>query len=143
MTEIPELSVDDERPIVMVDDNYGDLKLAEICLERSVLRNPWLPFTGGPDFLAYLEEVEAGRALMPALVLLDINMPLMPGIEVLRRVRAREFFSSMPLFCMLTSSSDPVDRQRAEKVGASGFGIKPDDPDEFVAFFDAMANRGA
>jgi len=143
MTEFPGVAVDDQRPIVMVDDNLGDLRIAEICLDRSVLPNPWLPFTGGPDFLAYLSEVERGVALMPALVLLDINMPLMPGLEVLRRVRANDFFSDMPLFCMLTSSSDPVDRERAEGFGASGFTIKPDDPNDLIAFFDAMADRGA
>lgn len=76
---------------------------------------------------------------MPALVLLDINMPRMTGPEVLERVRTIPYFSDLPVFCMLTSSTDPADRARVERLGASGFVVKPNQPDDYVEFFDALA----
>ena len=76
---------------------------------------------------------------MPALVLLDINMPRMTGPEALERVRAIPYFAELPVFCMLTSSTDPADRARVERLGASGFVVKPDLPDDYVAFFDTLA----
>lgn len=124
--------------IVMVDDNEADLMLVRICLGRSRLSNPWLGFTSGPDFLAYLDEVSRGEQPMPALVLLDINMPEMSGFEVLAQTRGRSEFDTLPVFCMLTSSSDPRDRSKALEVGASGFVTKPSSVAAFVAFLDGL-----
>ncbi len=124
--------------VVMVDDNDADLYIAERCFKKSRLTNPWLSFTNGPDFLRYLGDVKRGDAPMPALVLLDINMPGMSGFEVLAETRDDPFFTDLPVFCMLTSSSDPRDEQRAKELGASGFVTKPGDPANFVAFFDQL-----
>jgi CheY-like chemotaxis protein len=126
-------------PVIMVDDNEGDLTIARTCFRRSVLVNPWISFTSGPAFLDHLEEVRARRAPMPALVLLDINMPELSGLEVLARVRSTPFFKDLPLFCMLTSSTDPHDRARAKELGCSGFVVKPEEPEDYVAFFDTLA----
>jgi len=122
----------------MVDDNPGDAELARICCERSSVRNPWLWFDHGSAFLEYLDRVRSGAEPMPALVLLDINMPVMTGLEVLERVRADECFRELPVFCMLTSSADSKDRSTAERLGASGFVTKPDRIADYVAFFDSL-----
>lgn len=124
----------------MVDDNDGDRLIARTCFLRSKLTNPWVGFAGGPPFLAHLERVRVGSEPMPALVLLDINMPRMSGLEVLERVRADPEFADLPLFCMLTSSTDPSDRRRANQLGASGFVVKPDRPQDYIDFFDAFAS---
>lgn len=123
----------------MVDDNHGDLFIARTCFKRSKLRNPWISLNSGAALLEHLDGVRAGEATMPALVLLDINMPRMTGPEALERVRAIPFFADLPVFCMLTSSTDPAERARAEQLGASGFVVKPDRPDDYVAFFDSLA----
>jgi CheY-like chemotaxis protein len=116
--------------------------IARTCFERSMLPNPWLPFTGARAFLQHLEEVRNWRAAMPALVLLDISMPEMSGLQLLERVRAIPFFADLPLSCMLTSSTDPADRARAEDLGVSGFVVKPQRPEDYVAFFNGFAARG-
>ena len=137
----PEFEIHSDGPVVMVDDNDGDQLIARTCFERSRLTNPWLWFPGGPPFLAHLETVRREDARMPALVLLDINMPRMSGLEVLEHVRAIPYFVDLPLFCMLTSSTDPSDRRRAAALGASGFVVKPDRPQDYVDFFNAFAPR--
>lgn len=125
--------------VVMVDDNPGDIQLAQECFELSVLTNPWLAFNGGQQLIGYLGTVKANAAPMPALVLLDINMPRMSGHDVLRAVRADPYFERLPIFCVLTSSSDPNDKREAEALGASGFVVKPDSHVDYVAFFNALA----
>lgn len=75
---------------------------------------------------------------MPALVLLDLNMPGMNGLDVLEATRKQPEFAELPVFCMLTSSSDPNDRQRAERAGVSGFFTKPDDLQAYIEFFNSF-----
>jgi CheY-like chemotaxis protein len=127
-----------ESHVVMVDDNPGDVVFARECFVLSGVENPWLSLGGGAELLALLAAVKAGDETMPALVLLDINMPRMSGHEVLERVRDDSFFEQLPIFCMLTSSSDPRDRERAIACGASGFLVKPDNPADYVAFFQSL-----
>ena len=127
-------------PVVMVDDNQGDLYFVEQCYESAKHEpHPWLSFTRGPDFLALLERVKHEQAPMPALVMLDLNMPGMTGLEILQTVRADPHFQQLPVFCVLTSSTDPRDRQRAERLGVSGFFTKADNMEDYIAFFESLS----
>ena len=123
----------------MVDDNAGDIVLARRCFDASRLRNPWLSFTSGKQLLDYLKTVKGGTSPMPAIVLLDLNMPVMNGFEVLATVRGDEFFRTLPIFCMLTSSSNPMEMERAQKLGASGFVTKPGNMNNYIEFFNSLA----
>ena len=132
------LKLANDGPLVMVDDNAGDLFFVERCYEASRVPNPWLAFRRGSDFLAMLEQVKAGHSPMPALVLLDLNMPGMNGLDVLSTVRADSAFEQLPLFCVLTSSRDPRDEERAKRLGVSAFFTKASHMDEYTAFFNAL-----
>jgi len=125
-------------PVVMVDDNAGDLFFVERCYLASNLGNPWLPFSRGTDFLDHLERAKSGQAPIPALVLLDLNMPGMTGLEILQTTRADPFFAEVPIFVVLTSSTDPRDKRRAEDLGVDGFYTKTSNLDQYIAFFNAM-----
>jgi CheY-like chemotaxis protein len=76
---------------------------------------------------------------MPAVVLLDINMPGLDGFEVLQRIREREAFAQLPVIMMLTNSDNPRDIERAAELGANGFQTKPATMKEYVRFFDSLA----
>ena len=125
-------------PVAMVDDNPGDRVLAKLCFDRSRLAGDWGEFSGGRSFLDHLEAARRDEAAIPRLVLLDINMPDMTGFEVLEAVRADPFFDEVPIICMLTSTADPRDHERAKASGASGFFTKPHDIDDYVRFFDSI-----
>lgn len=132
------IKLSSDGPVVMVDDNGGDLFFVERCFGASKVKNPWLSFRRGPEFLAMLEQVKAGQKPMPALVLLDLNMPGMNGLDVLSSVRADDYFDTMPIFCVLTSSRDPRDAERARHLQVSGVFTKASSMEEYIAFFDQL-----
>lgn len=132
------LKLPNDGHVAMVDDNAGDVFFVHSCYVASKLKHPWLSFSRGADFLEHLKLVRDGLAPMPALVLLDVNMPGMTGIEVLQATREDLFFADMPIFCILTSSSDPRDAQLAKQLGASGFCTKASSVAEYIAFFDSL-----
>jgi two-component system response regulator len=125
--------------IVMVDDNPGDLFFVRQCLSASKLKNAWMSFNNGPEFLSYLERVKTGVDPMPALVLLDINMPYMTGLEILRTTRTDPAFGQLPVIVVLSSSNDPRDVARASELGATGFRTKASSLEEYVAFFNELS----
>jgi len=117
-----------------------DLEVARSCYRYSRLDSVLIAFESGSELLAYLDAVEEGGQEMPSLVLLDINMPGMDGFEVLRHIRARKRFRKVPIVVMLTDSDDPRDVERAYEHGASGYQVKPMRVQEYVAFFDSLAD---
>lgn len=124
--------------IIMMDDSETDLHLAERCYRRSKLENPWLGFCEQEELFDYLEAVKEGREAMPALVLLDINMPDLNGFEMIERIRKDAFFAELPMFLMFTHSDRSSDRERASAAGASGYWVKPADLEEYVELFDRL-----
>lgn len=126
-------------PVVMVDDSHDDILIARRCYRRAGVKNEFLAFEGGQDLLDYLDRVDAGDAEMPALVLLDINMPDLNGFDVLSRIRAHESFRQLPVIMMLTNSDDPADVRRAKENGASGLQVKPVRVKDYVDFFAGLS----
>lgn len=82
----------------------------------------------GVDALAQLATIKPG----PALIVLDVNMPNMGGIEFLQSLRSREAFSSLPVV-MLTTEGQPRLMQEAKALGAKGWIVKPFRPEMLVA----------
>ncbi len=128
----------DHDPVVMVDDSETDLDIAQRVYGRSKLENPFVTFFDGSSFLDYMESVRMGHRPMPALVLMDVNMPMLNGFETIETLREEEAFSSIPVVVMLTNSDNPADSQKAMAVGANGFQTKYSDIKAYTAFFDSF-----
>jgi len=129
---------DGTNPIVMVDDEELDFLIVKRYHKLSNISNPLLHFLSGEAFLAFLETTKTGEAAIPAVVLMDINMPRMNGHETVRTLRADEQFRKVPVVMMLTSSDDPVDRNKADQVGANGYIVKPFKPQLYQQFFESL-----
>ncbi|MGB5347105.1 MAG: response regulator [Woeseia sp.] len=127
-----------DSPVIMVDDDELDIEAATRGLRRTNISNPFLAFGDGPPFLRYVDAVYRGDAGMPAVVLLDINMPLMTGFEVLKKLRNYEAFAENPHVFMLTSSTHEKDRKRALAAGANDYLVKPQDYRQYSAFFELL-----
>ncbi len=125
--------------VVMVDDSLPELLLAGECFRRAGVANQWRTFSGGAEFLAYMSDVRDGVEEMPAVVLMDINMPRKNGLEVVAATKAIADFTDRPPFMMFTNSLNPADRERAHALGTEGLKVKPDNVADYVAFFASLA----
>ncbi len=125
-------------PLLMVDDDPLDLRIARRCHARSGIDRPLRTFDEPTALLTHLEAVGRGEAPRPALLLVDVRMPGVDGFEVVRRVRAQAPFTSAPPIAMLTTSDLDEDRETASAVGCAAYLVKPQDTRSFIELFRAM-----
>lgn len=124
-----------DKMILLVEDNPDDEVLTLDALKASRVGNKVVVARNGVEALEYMfgEGAWAGRAVaeLPAVVLLDLKLPKIDGLEVLRRVRADERTRMTPVV-ILTSSNEDEDRFNGYSQGANSYVRKPVDFDEFV-----------
>lgn len=121
---------DPHPPILLVEDNPQDVDLTLRAFKRHNLANPIFVARDGEEALAWLPRWEAGEAT-PAVILLDLKLPRVGGLEVLERLKAHPQWHSIPVV-VLTSSADEGDLQAAYGLGANSYIVKPVDFDKFI-----------
>ncbi|MGF6528660.1 response regulator [Variovorax sp. PvP013] len=123
------------KPILLVEDDKRDLELTLIALERSQLANEVVVLRDGAQALDYLlrEGEHAGRPEgNPAVILLDLKLPKVTGLEVLEKLKATPSLRSVPVV-MLTSSQEESDVVRSYQLGVNAYVVKPVAFDRFVS----------
>jgi CheY-like chemotaxis protein len=119
--------------ILVADDDAGHARLIEKNLERVGLHNSMMRFENGQDILDFLFERGEGprrSADTAYLLLLDIRMPKVDGVEVLRQVKGDAQLRKLPVI-MLTTTDDPREVARCHGLGCSNYIVKPVDYDKF------------
>jgi CheY-like chemotaxis protein len=127
--------------ILLADDNANDLELTQRALSQYKLANEIIVVRDGTealDFLYRRGNFTSRHEIDPMVVLLDIKMPKMDGIEVLRTMKAEPRFQFIPVV-MLTSSRQGPDVEECYKLGANAYVVKPVD---FAQFADAVKTIG-
>ncbi|WKK86279.1 response regulator [Marivirga arenosa] len=118
--------------ILLVEDNEGDIILTQEALEDSKFINTVDVARNGKEAIDYLKRAEGySKALEPDLILLDINLPIMSGHEVLLEIKNDEKLKHIPVIMLTTSSSD-TDINKAYDNHANCYISKPVDIDEFM-----------
>ena len=120
--------------ILIADDDSGHARLIEKNLQRVGLHNSVLRFENGQDILDFLFCRGPGpkrAAETPYLLLLDIRMPKVDGVEVLRQIKADPELRKLPV-SMLTTTDDPREVARCHELGCSSYIVKPVDYDKFA-----------
>ena len=114
--------------ILLVEDDDGHARLIERNLRKVSLVNPIDRVRDGQEALEYLRNegafADRHRYSLPRLVLLDINMPRIDGVEVLERIKADAHLRGLPVI-MLTSTDNQSEIDRCYVAGASGYVAKP------------------
>jgi two-component system, response regulator len=122
--------------ILLVEDNRDDVELTVMALTEAKITNPVVVARDGVEALDYLlgTGAFAGRDVtdQPVVVLLDIKLPLLNGIDVLKRMRADERTRRTPVV-MLTSSTEQTDIAQTYELGANSYVQKPVEFEGFVA----------
>jgi two-component system response regulator len=130
------------KQILLVEDNPDDVKLTLRALAKSRIANEVVVVQDGVEAMEYFDcsGKFSGRnpALLPQVVLLDLKMPRMDGLEFLQRIRSDERTRLLPVV-VLTTSSEDRDRVESYKLGANSYVRKPVD---FNQFAEAVQHLG-
>ena len=122
------------KPILLVEDNPKDVELALVALSRTQLANEVVVTRDGAEALDYLrsEGAYAGRAQgNPSLVLLDLKLPKVDGLQVLEQIKSNPALQAIPVV-MLTASREERDLFRSYKTGVNAYVVKPVSFKEFI-----------
>jgi CheY-like chemotaxis protein len=130
-----------EVTILIADDDPGHARLIEKNLFRAELHNPIKRFENGQEVLDFFfdkGQARQGQLETSYLLLLDIRMPKVDGIEVLRRLKQDSELRKIPVI-MLTTTDDPREVARCHALGCNNYMVKPVDYDKFA---EAVQNLG-
>ncbi len=118
------------RPIVLIEDNPMDVDLTRRAFEHNNLTNPLIVLRDGEEALEYINGIKTGT-MAPLLILLDLKLPRVPGLEILKVFRKNREFTTTPVV-ILTSSAEDADIKKAYKYGANSYIVKPVNFDKFI-----------
>jgi two-component system response regulator len=121
-----------EKVILLIEDNPSDVDLTRRAFERSRVANELVVMEDGESALQYLQASE-----LPAVVLLDLNLPKVSGLDVLRRIRADARTRRLPVV-ILTSSKEEQDVAAGYDLGVNSYIRKPVDFQQFAACIDHL-----
>ena len=117
-------------PILLVEDNPLDVDLTLRAFQRRKLVNPILVARDGEEALAWVPRWEAGE-IQPVVILLDLNMPRIDGLTVLRTLKAHPVLRRIPIV-ILTTSNEDRDIKTAYDLGVNSYIVKPVGFDNFM-----------
>jgi CheY-like chemotaxis protein len=119
-------------PILLVEDNNADVDLTLRAFARRRIANPIAVARDGEEALDYVHARGqfAGRAPVPGIVLLDLRLPRMDGLDVLRAMKAHPVYRTIPVV-VLTTSAEDLDVTRSYELGAASYIVKPVEFDKF------------
>jgi CheY-like chemotaxis protein len=123
------------RAILLVEDNIDDVFIMKRAFRDAALKNPLHVVEDGDEAVSYLSGLgkfgDRTSYPLPAIVFLDLKLPLKSGHEVLEWMRAQEQFDST-VIVVLTSSEEPNDIKKAYRLGANSYLVKPPTPEELL-----------
>ena len=125
----------EEVVVLIVEDDDGHARLIEKNLRRASINNEMLRFADGQQILDFLFRRGEGRQredCAPYLLLLDIRIPKIDGVEVLRQIKQDEELRKIPVI-MLTTTDDPLEVDACHRLGCSHYIVKPVEYDKFSA----------
>jgi len=117
-------------PILLVEDNPMDVDLTRRAFLRRKLANPIVVARDGEEAVSWISRWEAGEP-RPVVLLLDLKLPKISGLEVLKRFKSHNVSRTIPIV-VLTTSSDDGDIRAAYEYGANSYIVKPVDFDKFM-----------
>ncbi len=132
-----------KRTILLIEDEPDDVFFLTHALKKAGIRNPVHVLESGQAAIDYLSG--AGKYAdrrtypLPGLILLDLKLPLVPGLTVLKWIREQPHLPPMAIV-VLTSSSLPADIENSYRLGANSYVVKPSAPDQLLELIKDFRN---
>ena len=121
----------EKKTILLVEDNPDDVRLTRRSFKENHIMNELIVATDGAEALDYLlKTADDPDGLLPAVTLLDLNLPKIDGLELLQRIRTHPKLKRLPIV-VLTSSKEQIDLVRSYELGANSYIQKPVEFDDF------------
>ena len=120
------MTADITQPIVIIDDSFEDVEITTHLLKGLGVGQPIVHLPDGVAARSYIQNSGNGEGARPALVLLDLNLPLVHGYDLLLEIRRAEWLRLVPVL-ILSTSNNPRDIERCYAGGANSFLTKPVD----------------
>src|SRR4029453_2884492 len=117
-------------PILLVEDRLTDVDLTKRAFARSRLLNPIQVARDGEEALANIDRWDRGEA-SPIFILLDLKLPKISGLDVLRKLKHHPKYSTIPVI-VLTTSAEDGDIEEAYKLGCNSYIVKPVEFNKFM-----------
>jgi CheY-like chemotaxis protein len=137
----PELPAESLGTILLIEDEATDAILIQRAFEKVGIRNPIAHLANGDAALAYFEGIneysDRLRFPLPVLVILDLKLPGMGGLQLLKWIRTKRDLRLIPVI-VLTGSADSTDVQAAYEAGANSYLLKPADRSEIIRVIEAV-----
>ncbi|MHB1483777.1 MAG: response regulator [Saccharofermentanales bacterium] len=127
-----------EKYIFMAEDNTNDTALMQRALRKCQKPNKLIVVSNGKDALNYL--TSSAENAKPSVIILDLKLPLIDGLEVLRQIRSDESIKHLPVI-ILSASIDENDRLKSINLGADDFLCKPINFDDFVKMVSRICEQ--
>ena len=132
------------RPVLIAEDDANDVFLLRRAFQKLGLNHPLVVVHNGQEAIDYLSnnggEANRGNKAGPALLFLDLKMPMLDGFDVLAWLQGRPSTPKLPVI-VLTSSNQEKDVQRALEMGADEYHVKPQQFEELMQIVDKVQHR--
>lgn len=133
-----------EKYILLVDDNPDDVALTERAFKKCGINDKLTVAWNGEEALDFLfgrgSYASRDNYQKPAVILLDLKLPLVSGLEVLRQIRSEKSTQKIPVI-VLTSSIEKSDKDESYRLGADDFHSKPVDYNQFLILIQKLSSR--
>jgi CheY-like chemotaxis protein len=116
--------------ILLVEDRAADLDLTKRALKKRNILNPLIEARDGEEALAFIDRWDAGEPV-PLVILLDLKLPKVSGLDVLAKLKAHPKYSTIPVV-VLTTSSEDQDIKTAYQLGCNSYIVKPVEFEKFM-----------
>jgi CheY-like chemotaxis protein len=127
--------------IVVIEDNPDDVFLIELAIKKANIKSCTSVFNNGEEAISYLAKLIDEKVKLPDLILLDINLPKITGLEVLKKIKSNKSLKSIPTI-IFTSSDSPSDMNYSYKNGADLYVRKPNNINDFKEVMEYIKNYG-
>jgi two-component system, response regulator len=127
-----------EKYILLAEDNSNDVALTIMALKKIGVENRLVVVPDGREALSFLFSAELQEN--PAVIIMDLKLPFIDGLEVLRQIRSNENTQLLPVI-ILSASIDANDRIRSLELGANDFQCKPISFNEFVKLMQQICEQ--